>query len=72
MTGLLEALGLSNRSVDVQQIFAQEDEAECESALNKIEELLNADAFTPPAIDPRAFVQEGFEKLCRAIEELEN
>ena len=67
MTGLLEKLGLLDRSVDVQGIFSDETEEACRRALEQVCSLLDADAFTPPRLDPRAFVLEGFEKLCGAL-----
>lgn len=38
--------------------------------LEHINALLDANAFTPPRLDPRAFVLEGFEKLCGALRAL--
>ena len=70
MTGLLEKLGLTERSVDVQGIFADESGELCRRALEQVRSLLEQDAFVPPQLDPRAFVREGFEKLSRKIEEL--
>ena len=70
MTGLLEKLGLTERSVDVQGIFADESGELCRRALEQVHSLLEQDVFVPPQLDPRAFVREGFEKLCRSIEEL--
>ena len=70
MTGLLEKLGLTERSVDVQGIFADGSGEACRHALEQVRSLLEQDVFVPPQLDPRAFVREGFEKLCRSIEEL--
>ena len=70
MTGLLEKLGLLDRSVDVQGIFSDETEEACRRALEQVCSLLEQDVFVPPQLDPRAFVREGFEKLSRKIEEL--
>ena len=69
MTGLLEKLGLLDRSVDMQACFADARSEETSDGaiartLEHINALLDADAFTPPRLDPRAFVLEGFEKLC--------
>ena len=70
MTGLLEKLGLTERSVDVQGIFADESGELCRRALEQVRSLLEQGVFVPPQLDPRAFVLEGFDKLCRSIEEL--
>lgn len=70
MTGLLEKLGLTERSVDVQGIFADESGEACRHALEQVRSLLEQDVFVPPQLDPRTFVQEGFDKLCRSIEAL--
>ena len=70
MTGLLEKLGLTERSVDVQGIFADESGESCRHALAQVRSLLEHDVFVPPKLDPRAFVLDGFDKLCRSIEEL--
>ena len=70
MTGLLEKLGLTERSVDVQGIFADESGELCRRALEQVHSLLEQDVFVPPQLDPRAFVLEGFDKLCRSIEAL--
>ena len=68
MTGLLEKLGLTERSIDVQGIFVDESGELCRHALEQVRTLLERDVFVPPRLDPRAFVLEGFEKLCRKIE----
>ena len=70
MTGLLEKLGLTERSVDVQGIFADESGEACRHALEQVRSLLEQDVFVPPQLDPRAFVLEGFEKLCGALRAL--
>lgn len=75
MTGLLEKLGLLERSVDMQACFADARSEETSDGaivrtLEHINALLDADTFTPPRLDPRAFVLEGFEKLCGALRAL--
>ena len=67
MTGLLEKLGLTERSIDVQGIFVDESGELCSHALEQVRSLLEQDVFVPPRLDPRAFVLEGFEKLCGAL-----
>ena len=70
MTGLLEKLGLTERSVDVQGIFADESGESCRHALEQVRSLLEQDGCVPPKLDPRVFVLEGFEKLCGALRAL--
>lgn len=57
MTGLLEKLGLTERSIDVQGIFVDESGELCRHALEQVRTLLERDVF----------VRKGFKKLSAVL-----
>ena len=66
MKGLLEVLEMTDRMVEIQDIFDGKS-GEFEKALDKIELLVSGKLEKPSASQARQLVQSGFERFCEEV-----
>lgn len=66
MKGLLEVLNMTDRMVEIQDIFDGKS-GEFEKALDKVEHLVSGKLEKPSASQARQLVQSGFERFCEEV-----
>ena len=66
MKGLLEVLEMTDRMVEIQDIFDGKTSV-FESSLDKVEYLVSGKLEKPSASQARQLVQSGFERFCEEV-----